>query len=682
MLKTGFYCIMGRVFSHFRHDDTDRELIIHVTTGDRKRAGTDANVRIILYDEKGQSTDTIKLGHAFKNDHERGATCTFSACSGNGFGYPLKIEFWRDSFGLGHHWFLEQIVVEDKTHGTQHIFPVHRWIHADRHYVIYEYDCCLPQDDEHQEQRRTELKEYCRMYQYVTNIEGGPAQVKDLPDDEQFTEDYKWDIVRNKGRYMLDTKLIRWTTDRWESLCDLKKIYKFSLGEPRCLESWNEDHWFGMQRVQGVNPVMIKLCTEIPEKFGVTPEMVKSFLEDYTLEEAIEKKKIFIVDLAILEGISAREGLQLCIPFALFFLNRHKELMPIAIQLFQEKGPDNPVFLPSDPRYTWLVAKIYFNNADASYHQSCTHLGFTHLLMEGVVVCTHRNLSPSHPLYKLLAPHFLFLLAINRRGLYKLISPGGWVDKTMTVGCKGMFELIVKGLSQWRMDVHGIVPNEIKSRQVECDVLPIYPYRDDAMQIYMTIRRYVSKIVHRFYDSDDKLISDYELLKWRAELVKDRNLGGCGLQGVPGEENDRFTNAEEVVDTLTAIISTCSLGHAAANFQQYDEYAFPPNYPGILLGKPPTDKTPLTENDILVRLPNKETTLDIMVITKILSTKATKSLGDFESQFMYHPACVKAAKEFQEELAQISRQIKLRNMSQGYPYDWLDPEFIPNAISI
>lgn len=37
---------------------------------------------------------------------------------------------------------------------------------------------------------------------------------------------------------------------------------------------------------------------------------------------------------------------------------------------------------------------------------------------------------------------------------------------------------------------------------------------------------------------------------------------------------------------------------------------------------------------------------------------------------------------FQEELAQISRQIKLRNMSQAYPYDWLDPEFIPNAISI
>ncbi|GBM48680.1 Hydroperoxide isomerase ALOXE3 [Araneus ventricosus] len=219
-------------------------------------------------------------------------------------------------------------------------------------------------------------------------------------------------------------------------------------------------------------------------------------------------------------------------------------------------------------------------------------------------------------------------------------------------------------------------------KMVECDVLTHYPYRDDALLIYHTIRKYVSKVVHRFYDTDEKVINDYELQQWRAELVKDRKLGGCGLLGVPGEENNRFTNTEEVVDAMTSIISTCSLGHAAANFQQYDEYAFPPNYPGILYGDPPKDKSPLPDNDILNRIPNKETTLDIMVITKLLSTRATKSLGDFESQFMFHPACVQAAEEFREELAQISRQIKLRNRSQAFTYEWLDPEFIPNAISI
>ncbi|PRD29945.1 UNVERIFIED_CONTAM: Allene oxide synthase-lipoxygenase protein [Trichonephila clavipes] len=148
-----------------------------------------------------------------------------------------------------------------------------------------------------------------------------------------------------------------------------------------------------------------------------------------------------------------------------------------------------------------------------------------------------------------------------------------------------------------------------------------------------------------FGDTDEKVVNDYELQQWRVELVKDRKLGGCGLLGIPGEKNSRFTDTEELVDTMTSIISTCSLGHAAANFQQYDDYAFPPNYPGILYGEPPKDKCELADNDILNRIPNKETTLDIMVITKLLSTRATKSLGDFESQFMFHPACVQAAQE-------------------------------------
>lgn len=32
-----------------------------------------------------------------------------------------------------------------------------------------------------------------------------------------------------------------------------------------------------------------------------------------------------------------------------------------------------------------------------------------------------------------------------RRGLELLVSPNGWVDKTMAIGIKGMFKLIERG---------------------------------------------------------------------------------------------------------------------------------------------------------------------------------------------------------------------------------------------
>ena len=60
------------------------------------------------------------------------------------------------------------------------------------------------------------------------------------------------------------------------------------------------------------------------------------------------------------------------------------------------------------------------------------------------------------------------------------------------------------------------------------------------------------------------------------------------FQGVFG--NGKFDTLEDLIKVVSGTIFLGSVAHAAANFCQYDEYAFPANYPAMLNGKPPSNK--------------------------------------------------------------------------------------------
>ncbi|XP_071947656.1 allene oxide synthase-lipoxygenase protein-like [Antedon mediterranea] len=665
---------MGSIVSKFRSEYT-----VIVKTGDHQGAGTDANIYVLLVNADGKRSQEIHLDVKWQNDFQAGSTNEFPVRNLADFGDIAELELWRTKRSADK-WYVEWIKVKGRN--KEYVFPMHRWIKPEIKMKFQEHDSVLPQFDRFPQQRKQELEEKRKTYAFAPAGDGLPSQVKEFPDTESFSNDYEWGIVTGAIKDKLDGTIIGLTSGRWDSLDDLGNVYKGSYPVPKGKHRWRSDIEFGKQRLVDCNPGVIQLCTHIPENFGVTNEMLGDLLEGLTIESAIEKKRLFIVDYKLLKDLPTTDPMKtVCSPLALFYLQNDAKLMPVAIQLFQDKSDDNPVFLSSDHEYTWMFAKMWFNNADASYHQSASHLGMTHLVMESIVAATHSYLSPSHPLFRLMASHFLYLIAINKLAIESLVNEGGWVDRTMAIGRTGMFEIVKRRFKTWRMDIDGNFPKELESRGVsDPDVLPNYHFRDDGLLMWHAISEYVDEVVHKCYDTSEKISQDHELQGWRKALSSPVTDGGCNIQGVPGDGS--FKNPKEIAETVTSIVFTSSVMHAAVNFGQYDNYGFPPHYPASIEGQPPKNKDPKTEDDILEALPDKQATLDVMEVTKLLSEKGTNGLGDFEVDYQFDPISTEAVQKFRDGLKNHGKTINERNNDRYEKYTYLHPTEIPNAISI
>jgi len=661
---------------------------ILVKTGDVKGAGTDSNVYCILIDKNGARSDDILLDVVFRNDFEKGNVDVFKVKNVSHLDEVTEIILKRDESGINDDWFVEYIKViqftknGDDMNGNEEIpFPCNRWVYPNKDYKLLKYDSVLPQFDTRVEQRKLELESKQDKYKYGKYSAAVPRRVDKCPTEENFSNDYQWDIITRKAKMLAEKKIKSiFSSADWKNLGSLVDVYKGSFGVPYGYYNWKSDRKFGQQRLRGCNPMMINLCTEIPEKFAVTNEMLSTLLEGLTIEDAIKAKQLYIIDLEVLHDLECKDKRDICAPIALFFRNGEGDLLPVAIQLRQQPADDNPVFLPTDAANTWLLAKMFYNNAECCVHQTCTHLGFTHLVVESLSVATHLTLSPSHPVFRLVAPHFLYLIAINTLAVSKLLSEDGWIDITMTMGVCGLYNILERKWSDWRLDREGWLPNDLKARGVEdAETLPGYLFRDDALMLHNAIYDYVSDVLNNIYDTEEKLLEDTEIQAFAAILTDCEK--GPGIKGVFGD--GKFNKLDDLIKTITSTIYISSVMHAAANFCQYDEYAFPPNYPATLSGVPPTDKEDkYTDEDVLNTLPSKDTTLSIMVVTKLLSERGTNGLGDFEIQYQYEPHAVQAVERFRSKLDEISEHIRARNLNTKEPYPYLDPREIPNAISI
>lgn len=662
---------------------------VYVHTGDVKGGGTNANVTIVIHDVKGNLTSPIQLDNFFRDDFERGQLDEFTLDSRDTSALtdrPHVLQLSRDNSGLRSEWYLDSVTITTSD-GAEFVFPFNRWVVHDTVYKVPHLDTSLPQHDPFPDMRAERLRAAKEIYQ-LSPDKKGPARIDQVPPEEDFSEDYYSFLLGARAKASIEnfTHLLKPRT--WSSLPQLEELYSDLTGQyyrPPCLPHWREDWWFGAQRLAGVDPTIIRLCTAIPDNLGVGEEELRPLLEGQSVGEVAAARRLFVCDLKHLHDFSrGPEDRVLPAPIALFYVNSQKQLLPIAIQLLQQPGAENPVFFPTDDKYTWLVAKMWYNLAEANSHQCLTHLHLTHLVMESFCLAAHRELSGNHPVFRLLKPHFMFLLNINKRGSSSLLAPGALFDAMSAIGSANLQELGIRGLKEWRVNVEGTLPEALRARGVlDEDVLPNYYYRDDALLLYNAIKKYVTSYCSLYYQDDAELQADTEIQAWTAALAKPRDEGGYGIHGMPlTQPQGALTSRDQLTLVLTCVIFTCSVQHAAVNFPQYDHFGYPPNYPFVLLGDPPKDKGPQSEENIVRLIADRDSLLNGFRAVSIFSSRGTASLGTPQGSFIVDPSAVSVSKQFQEDLKAIEKVVLARNETRKPSYDYLNPALIPNSISI
>ncbi|XP_078808259.1 polyunsaturated fatty acid lipoxygenase ALOX8-like isoform X2 [Oryzias latipes] len=502
-----------------------------------------------------------------------------------------------------------------------------------------------------------------------------------LDDRYPFTRDLEFGFTAVAALAKLGLEAWSNCIDKWNSMNDIEKLYKSHVTSTSdyVMKHWREDAFFGYQFLNGVNPMMIRRCKTLPSKFPVPSNMIfgKSWL---TLRTEMMKGNIYLSDYNILDGVETNtiNGRKqfLAAPLVLFHKNEYNEMMPIAIQLKQKPGRDNPIFFPTDSEYDWLLAKTYVKSADFNLHELNFHLLRTHLLAEVFAVSLQRNLPRVHPVFKLLIRHTRYTLQINFLARNLLISKIGILTLYTASGGKGILTLLDRSVSS--MTYRSLcIPDDIADRGLE-DV-PNFYYRDDGLKLWNIMHRFVHDILSFYYKYDWMVQNDAELQNWIQEIFENGFLRRRET-GIP----QKFITVAELVKFVTMVMFTCSAQHTAVNDGQYDFYGWMPNGPSTMKKPPPTQKGKADEASFLSTLPDVETTVLIMATVWLsnMQTSDRRYLHQFVEEHFTEDFPRYKVTVFQRELKKLSKEIYKRNRDLELPYTYLDPKLVENSVAI
>eukprot|EP01038_Epipyxis_sp_PR26KG_P015284 gene15284-20588_t len=446
-----------------------------------------------------------------------------------------------------------------------------------------------------------------------------------------------------------------------------------------------DDDYFAFLRVGGWNPLMLKkVVGNLPSKFPVTEELFRQApgFENDTISSAIADGRLFIQDYEALTGLEKSSFPHpnfkfIYHPIGLFGLVKGDAshfLKPIAIQGGQEPTKFR-VYTPRDGD-NWQKMKFAFNSADINYHESISHLGRTHFLMEPFVVATHR-LPPNHSLKPLVLAHLEGTAIINYKAVNSLAAPKKILDRLMMGEMSSMIKLSAFHCQNPGFN-HLMLRPFLESNGTYDSPL-YYPYRDDAILLWDAIRKWMTGFVDAHYQNDLAIQHDIELQSWAA-LLADVNGGNLKSFG-ENDEAGKINTKSYLVDVLTMIAFTGGVQHAAVNFPQREMMTFAPICPTAGYKEISDDK--INTYAPLEMLPSVDTAeAQIGVLARLGGIYYTR-LGYYDEGVL-SSLTNDPLKLFHQNLSEIEDIINARNkkVNEKFQYKILLPAKIPQSINI
>jgi len=104
-----------------------KEYAINIYTGNVAHGGTDANVSMVLFGSKRKS-GIIKLNEFIaRNAFESGKVDHLKIVEKD-LGHIEKIKIWHDEKWIGDGWFLNKIIIQNDSSGSEAVFPFYSWL--------------------------------------------------------------------------------------------------------------------------------------------------------------------------------------------------------------------------------------------------------------------------------------------------------------------------------------------------------------------------------------------------------------------------------------------------------------------------------------------------------------------------------------------------------------------------